>query len=111
MISNLSIYIHRYSANIVCGLGVVHLVLGVLSVFFAICALFAGECYEANMLASGLWAGFIYAGAGILGVLASKRWYVRRQIFIFLLAATVTLVSSIACIAITTMGILIETTK
>ena len=81
------------------------LILGVLSVLFSICALFAGDCYEVNMSASGLWCGFIYVGAGILGILASKRWYVRRQIFIFLLAATVSLVSSAACIVITSLGI------
>ena len=99
---------NRYSANIVYGLGVIHLVFGALSAFFSICALFAGECYEANMLGSGLWAGFIYVGAGILGLLASKRWYVRRQIFIFLLASTVSFVSSIACITITSNGIFLE---
>ena len=88
-----------------CGFGVGHVVLGVLSALFSICALFAGECYEVNMSASGLWCGFIYVGAGILGLLASKRWYVRRQIFIFLLASTVSLVSSVSCIVITSLGI------
>ena len=95
----------RYSANLVRGLGVIHVVLGALSSLFAICALFSGECYEVNMSASGLWCGFIYVGVGILGLLASKKWYVRRQIFIFLLASTVSLVSSISCLIITSAGI------
>ena len=81
------------------------MVLGGLSVIFAICALFSGECYEVNMSASGLWCGFIYVGAGILGLLASKRWYVRRQIFVFLLASTVSFVSSTSCIIITSIGV------
>ena len=95
----------RYSANLVCGLGVIHVVLGVLSALFSVCALFSGECYEVNMPASGLWCGFIYVGAGILGLLASKKWYVRRQIFIFLLASTISLVSSASCIVITSVSI------
>ena len=35
-------------------------------------ALFGGgNAAVANALASGLWAGFLYVGAGVLGVLAS----------------------------------------
>ena len=95
----------RYSANLACGLGVIHVVLGGLSALFSVCALFSGECYEVNMSAPGLWCGFIYVGAGILGLLASKKWYVRRQIFIFLLASTVSLVSSASCVIITSVSI------
>ena len=95
----------RYSANLACGLGVIHIILGVLSALFSVCALFSGECYEVNMSAPGLWCGFIYVGAGILGLLASKKWYVRRQIFIFLLASTIALVSSASCIVITSVSI------
>ena len=82
-----------------------HVVLGGLSSLFAVCALFSGECYEVNMSASGLWCGFVYVGVGILGLLASKKWYVRRQIFLFLLASTISFVSSASCIIITSVGI------
>ena len=65
---------HRYSASLVRGLGAVHVALGVLSASMAMVALFGGgNEAEANALASGLWAGFLYVGAGVLGVLASTR--------------------------------------
>ena len=66
---------HRYSASLVMGLGAVHVSLGVVSAGMAMAALFGGgQEAEANAMASGLWAGFLYVGAGVLGVLASTRY-------------------------------------
>ena len=68
---------HRYSASLVMGLGAVHVSLGVVSAGMAMAALFGGgQEAEANAMASGLWAGFLYVGAGVLGVLASTRYIV-----------------------------------
>ena len=74
---------HRYSASLVMGLGAVHVSLGVVSAGMAMAALFGGgQEAEANALASGLWAGFLYVGAGVLGVLASTRYVPRRMLSI-----------------------------
>ena len=95
---------HRYSASFVRGLGAVHVVFGVLSSAFAIVALFGGED-EVNGLASALWAGFVYVGCGVLGVLASTRWYIRRQIVMFLVGSLAAFGSGLTCIILTSIGI------
>ena len=53
----------------------------------------------------GLWTGVLYTGCGITGVLASTRWFVRRQIFVFLLTSIVAFVASVVSIAMTSYGV------
>ena len=55
--------------------------------------------------AVGLWTGVLYTGCGITGVLASTRWFVRRQIFVFLLTSIVAFVASVVSIAMTSYGV------
>ncbi len=61
----------RYSATLVLGLGTVHVGLGVVSAALAVLALFVET--EVNQYASGLWAGIVYIGCGITGILAYSR--------------------------------------
>ena len=89
----------RSSSSLVCGLGCVHIILGVLAASFTILALFVDP--EPHIYAAGLWTGVIYLGCGLLGVLAHARWYVRNQIFWFLLASILAATSAIAAIGIT----------
>jgi hypothetical protein len=63
----------RYSASLVLGMGVVHVAAGSLSVTLAMLAFFVEV--EANRSAAGLWAGVVYIGCGVFGILAAKRWY------------------------------------
>ena len=58
-----------------------------------------------NKHAVGLWTGVIYVGCGVTGVLAYTRWYVKRQILVFLLTSVVALAASIVSIAITSYGV------
>ena len=53
----------------------------------------------------GLWTGVLYTGCGITGVLASTRWFVRRQIFVFFLTSIVAFVASVVSIAMTSYGV------
>ena len=89
----------RYSASLVLGLGVVHIIFGLLSSLFAIMGLFVEP--EVNRLAAGIWGGIIYIGCGIFGILANSKWYVRHQILWFLFASILALFSSIIVFSLT----------
>lgn len=94
----------RYSANLVLGLGIVHIVLGFLCILFALLAIFTGE-EEANQFAAGAWTGPIFVACGLLGILAHTRWYVKWQIWLFLLASVVSTAAAVTCIFLTASGI------
>ena len=61
-----------------------------------------------NEYASGLWTGVIFVGCGVTGVLAYSRWYVKKQIAVFLFASIFALAASVACIAITSVGLHVQ---
>ena len=93
----------RYSANFVLGLGIVHVAFGLLSATFAILAFFSEP--DGNRYAAGLWAGIVYIGCGILGVLAHAKWYVREQIVYFFLGNLGAGASAIIAFALTIYGV------
>lgn len=60
----------RYSSSLVLGLGLVHLVLGVLSLFFGIGGLVLER--EVNEFGAGIWNGIAFVICGICGILGKK---------------------------------------
>ena len=99
----------RYSASLVLGLGVVHVIFGALSAVFALMALFVEP--EVNRLAAGLWSGIVYLGCGIFGILANTKWYVRHQILWFLFASIFALICSLVVFSLTSKFIIISYCK
>ena len=93
---------HRYSATLVLGLGIVHILLGSLNTAFAIMALFVEP--EVNQLVSGAWTGLLHVGTGCLGILAYTRWYIRHQIVFFLFGSVAGAAAAVVCIFFTSAG-------
>ena len=85
------------------GLGIVHIGLGGLSLFFSVLAVFFEP--SVNSWASGIWTSPFHILCGICGILAGTRWYVDYQIIIFLAASIISTAASIVCLYLTVAGI------
>ena len=85
--------------SMVRGLGVVHLVLGTLSSGFTLMALLGEESEINKLVAPGLWAGFVYVGCGLVGVLV--KWHLKVM---FLVANLAALGSTLVCPVLIILG-------
>jgi hypothetical protein len=93
----------RYSASLILGLGIVHVILGVLSLSFSILAVIFEP--RVNYYACGTWTAPFHVLCGIFGIYASTRWYINYQIIVFLVAAVASMAASVVCVYLTAAGI------
>ncbi|TRY69210.1 hypothetical protein TCAL_14235 [Tigriopus californicus] len=93
----------RYSASFMAGSGCVHIILGLLNVTFGGLALFVEP--ECNQYGSGLWTGLIFVICGVCGVLSKTRWYVRSQIFYFVLGSFLAMMAALTAVVMTSLGV------
>ena len=68
---------YRYSSSLAMGLGIVHIGLGGLSLFFSVLAVFFEP--SVNSWASGIWTSPFHILCGICGIMARRRWYIDYQ--------------------------------
>lgn len=93
----------RYSASFMAGSGCIHIILGLLNVTFGGLALFVEP--ESNQYGSGLWTGLIFVVCGVCGILSKTRWYVRSQIFYFVLGSFLAMMAALTSVVLTSLGV------
>ena len=94
---------YRYSASLIIGVGIVHVLLGILNLSFSLLAVIFEP--SANFYASGIWTSPFTLLCGLCGILASTRWYISYQILIFLLTSILSTAASGLCLVLTALGI------
>ena len=94
---------YRYSASLIIGVGIVHVLLGILNLSFSLLAVIFEP--SANFYASGIWTSPFTLLCGLCGILASTRWYISYQILIFLLTSILSTAASGLCLVMTALGI------
>ena len=96
----------RYSASTVLGLGIVHIIIGALSLALGVMGLLLE--YESNFLGSGIWIGVIFSLCGVFGLLASKKWYEDNRITHFFVACIVAAFASVVLLGTTVYCLIVR---